>query len=143
MDIRRTLSAIMILGLVSQIGLAGEISYPWDDVYIGALDTAGWAGLVLAAAPDGAFAFRIRVIKTGEAAEGNDFLYLVSELGPHSPDGRYARLKFDLSLPFGQGNNTPILKKPSPKSVTMVLEWSRQDEGAVIGRIHTPKNIIV
>lgn len=143
MNIRLTLSVIILLGLVSSIGLSGEISYPWNEVYIGALDAEGWAGLVLAAARDDAFAFRIRVIKTGEAAEGHDFLYLVSELGPHSPDGRYARIKFDLSLPFGQGNNTPILKKPSPNSSTMVLEWSRQDEGAVIGRIQTPKNIQV
>lgn len=141
MNSKFTLSVFLLLGLLLQAGLAGEISYPWSDVYIGALDASGWAGLVFAATREEAFAFRIRVIKAGEAAEGHDFQYLVSELGPHSPDGRYARLKFDLGLPFGQGNNTPILKKPSPKSTTMVLEWSRQDEGTVIGRIHIPKNI--
>ena len=141
MNIRLPLSVILILVLISQVTFAGEISYPWGDIYIGALDAAGWAGLVLAAAPDDAFAFRVRVIKAGEAAEGYDFQYLVSELGPHSPDGKYARVKFDLGLPFGQGNNTPILKKPSPKSTTMLVEWSRQDEGAVIGRIRIPRNI--
>jgi hypothetical protein len=133
----------VILGLLGMLLFClpahTEVTYPWKDVYIGALDSAGWAGLVLAPTRESGFAFRIKIIKREEAAEGIDFLYLISEVGPHSPDGRYARIKFDLSLPFGKGEDTPILKKPASKSEAMQMEWSRQDEGTVIGRIHIPK----
>ena len=40
-------------------------------------------------------------------------------------------------------SETPILIKPSPKSDTVTLEWSRQDERTVIGRLHAPKNVTV
>jgi hypothetical protein len=142
MKIRITLLLFILLLGTGMIGRA-EIAYPWKDVYIGALDASSWAGLVLAPHPDTGFAFRIRVIKGQEAADGIDFYYLVSEVGPHSPDGRYARIRFDLSLPFGKGDDTPILKKPSSKSATMTVEWSRQNEDTVIGRIQAPKNLQV
>jgi neutral trehalase len=47
----------------------------------------------------------------------------------------------DLSLPFKQGDDTPVLIKPPSKSNTLILEWSRQDERTVLGRIRAPKNI--
>lgn len=119
----------------------GEIFYPWKDIYIGALEGKEWFGLVFAASPEVVFAFRISVSKEGQTAQGNDLFYLVSEVGPHSPDGQYARLRADLSLPFNQGSETPILIKPSPKAETMTLEWSRQDEKTVIGRLRVPKQI--
>ncbi len=120
---------------------AGEIYYPWKDVYIGALDGKEWFGLVFALSPGVVFAFRIGVTKQGQTADGYDLFYLVSEVGPNSPDGQFARLKADLSLPFKQANETPILIKPAPKSETLTLEWSRQDEKTVIGRILAPKSI--
>jgi len=119
--------------------LQAEIFYPWKDIYIGALDAPAWAGLVLAPSPGNAFAFRLRVKRDEERADGIDLLFLVAEVGPHSPDGQYARVKFDLSLPFGKGRETPILKKPPKKSDTLTLEWSRRDERTVIGRIEAPK----
>jgi hypothetical protein len=142
MRIRTTL---LLFTLLLGMGMRGraEIAYPWKNVFIGAMDATSWAGLVLAPHPDTSFAFKIRINRGTEAAEGIDFYYLVSEVGPHSPDGRYARVKFDLSLPFGQGDDTPILKKPSSKSTTMTLEWSRQNEDTVIGRILAPKDIQV
>ncbi len=138
MIIRRAILGLLVVIL---IGLSAypDVSYPWKDVYIGALDSLGWAGLVLAPSRESGFAFRIKAIKKEQAAEGIDFLYLISEVGPHSPDGRYARIKFDLSLPFAKGEDTPILKKPASKSEVMQLEWSRQDEGTVFGRIQIPK----
>jgi hypothetical protein len=142
MKIRITAMLVILLLGVGKIAQA-EIAYPWKDVYIGALDASCWAGLVLAPHPDTGFAFKIRVIKGEEAAEGVDFYYLVSEVGPHSPDGRYARIRFDLSLPFGKGDDTPILKKPSAKSNTLTVEWSRQNENTVIGRIQAPKHVQV
>ena len=122
-------------------GLHAEIYYPWKDVYIGALEGKAWSGLVLAPHPEGVFAFRIKIQKENEIADGTDIFYLISEVGPHSPDGQYARIKLDLSLPFNRGNNTPILIKPPSKSDTFVLEWSRQDERTVIGRIKAPAGI--
>ncbi len=119
--------------------LQAEIHYPWRDIYIGALEGRAWCGLVLAPNKESLFAFRLRIEKENEIADGEDIFYLISEVGPHSPDGMYARLKVDLSLPFKLKNQTPILIKPSPKKETLVMEWSRQDERTVLGRIKVPE----
>ncbi len=134
---------ILLLVLVAAAPLSPEIFYPWKDICIGALDAAGWPGLVIAAAPDQAFAFVLRVEREGEAAEGADLFYLVSEVGSHSPDGLYARIRFDLGLPFKMGRATPILMKPPPRRETLTLEWSRRDEKIVIGRIVSPEDVRV
>ncbi len=120
-----------------------EIYYQWKDIYIGALDADNWTGMVLAPHPESVFAFRIRTKKQDEVAEGIDHLFLISEVGPHSPDGQYARIKLDMGLPFGKEDSTPILKKPSKKQTTLVMEWSRQSEKTVVGRIHVPEGIEV
>jgi hypothetical protein len=132
-----------VIGLRTPAG--SEIAYPWKEVYIGALDSAGWCGLVLAPYPDAAFAFRFQIEKDGQKADGHDFFYLASEIGPNSPDGLYARIGFDLGLPIlaDKKNETPILIKPSKRSDLLLLEWSRQDEGAVVGRLIIPKNVSV
>jgi hypothetical protein len=127
--------------LVSSTGLNAEVPYQWRDVYIGALEAKAWAGLLMIPHTESAFGFRLRTIKQEQIAEGLNHLFLVSEVGPHSPDGQYARMKFDLGLPFGKGEETPILKKPSKKSSTLILEWSRQSERIVIGKIHVPEDI--
>ncbi|MGB8952356.1 MAG: trehalase family glycosidase [Candidatus Aminicenantales bacterium] len=119
--------------------LLAEVYYPWKEVYIGALDGKAWAGVVFAPHKKCAFAFRIQVQKEDQIADSNDLFYLISEVGPNSPDGLYARVKFDLGLPFKQGNDTPVPIKPSPKSDTLQVEWSRQDEKTIIGRIQGPK----
>ncbi|MFQ6037145.1 MAG: amylo-alpha-1,6-glucosidase [Candidatus Aminicenantales bacterium] len=121
--------------------VSAEVQYQWGDVYIGALDPEVWAGLVLAPHPESLFAFRLRTLKGQEVAERLDHLFLVSEVGPHSPDGQYARVKLDMGLPFGRQASTPVLKKPSKKGRTLVLEWSRQSERIVIGRIRVPEGI--
>ena len=118
-----------------------EIYYQWKDVYIGALEADNWTGLVFAPHQESAFAFRLRAKKQEETTEGIDHLFLVSEVGPHSPDGQYSRLKLDLGLPFGKGDSTPILKKPSKKQTTLVMEWSRKSEKTVIGKIFVPDGI--
>jgi glycogen debranching enzyme len=126
------------------IVLRADVPYPWKDTYIGALDGMGWCGLVLAPQKDAAFAFRFKVEKDGRMIDGNDLFYMVSEAGPNASDGLYARVKFDIGLPLlpaEQKNDTPILIKPSEKSDTLTLEWSRQDERSVIGRLQGPKNV--
>ena len=135
------LIAAAVLGL--RIPAGTEIAYPWKDAYIGALDAAGWCGLVLAPNKDSVFAFRFQAEKDGQVADGHDFFYLVSEIGPNSPDGLYARIGFDLGLPILRENKgeTPILRKPSKRSDLLLLEWSRQDERAVVGKLTFPKNV--
>jgi hypothetical protein len=138
-----TKRSILVLGLLlaATAALTGEIFYPWKDTFIGALDAAGWPGLVIAPTPEAAFAFVLRVEREGEAAEGADFYYLVSQVGAHSPDGLYARMRFDLGLPFKLGRATPILLKPSPRRQALTIEWSRRDEKTVIGRIVYPAGV--
>jgi len=135
------LSAAAILLCLSVV--RADVYYPWKDVAIGALDAPVWTGLVFAAAKDAAFAFRIRVQRDYDQADAADFHFLVSEVGPHSPDGQYVRLRADLGLPYHKTGDTPILIKPSPRAETLVLEWSRQDERTVIGRIVCPKKVEV
>jgi hypothetical protein len=140
-----TKKTLLVLGLllIGTSSLAPEIFYPWKDTFVGSLDGPGWPGLVIAPAKDCAFAFLLRVERVGEAAEGGDFYYLVSQVGPHSPDGLYARVKFDLGLPFKMGKDTPILLKPPPRKLTLTVEWSRRDEKTVIGRILCPEGVRV
>ena len=134
---------ILVCGLLAALTLppplTPEIFYPWKETYIGALDASGWPGIVIAPTADSAFAFVLRVEREGEAAESGDFYYLVSEVGAHSPDGLYARMRFDLGLPFKLGRATPILMKPSPRRQALTVEWSRRDERTVIGRIVCPE----
>jgi len=142
---RLKLLVIALLALLLSSGtlasLRAEIFYPWKATHIGALEANEWFGLVFAPAKGICFGLRLRVKREGKTAEGEDFFYLVSEVGPHSPDGSYSRLAADLSLPFKQGKDTPILIKPPSKSNILTLEWSRQNEGTVLGRIRAPKNM--
>lgn len=139
---RKILISLVIYLFLFQ-GLPGEIKYPWKNAYIGALEGSAWAGLVFAPNKANIFAFRIKVEKETQAVDREDIFYMISEVGPHSPDGQYARIKVDLGLPFNKGSDTPILIKPSPNSDTLVLEWSRQDENTVIGRITAPEAVKV
>ena len=136
------LTLVSVLCMLIFVGHA-EIYYPWKSVYIGALEANTWAGLVFVPSPESAFAFRLRIKRGDEYADREDLFFLISEIGPHSPDGQYARLKVDLGLPFKEKDNTPILRKPSPRSDTLVFEWSRQDENIVIGKIESPDDIEV
>ena len=137
----------LLLAFALSLAVAGdsasEIFYPWKDTFIGALSGPHWPGLVFSPEKDAAFAFALRVERNGETAEAADFYYLVSEVGPHSPDGQYARMRFDLGLPFKLGKNTPVFLKPPPRSQVLTFEWSRRDETTVIGRIRCPGDVRV
>ncbi len=134
------LGAALLFILLTQV--TPEVFYPWKDSYIGALDGNAWGGLVLVPSQEAAFAFRFKIEKdNNQAADGEDLFFLVSEVGPHSPDGQYARIKFDVSLAFKQGKDTPILIKPSARRDTLTIEWSRMDDKTVIGRIIGPEYI--
>ncbi len=121
--------------------LKSEIFYPWGGTFVGALEGGAWPGMVLALDENSVFAFVLRIEKDGSIVEREDFSYLVAEVGPHSPDGQYSRIRFDLSLPFKEGPATPILMKPSRRGDTLTFEWSRRDERIVIGRILLPRDV--
>jgi neutral trehalase len=140
--IKRSLAALVLL-LAFAGDSASEIFYPWKNTLVGALDGPAWPGLVLIPGNETAFAFALRVERNGEAAEPADFYYLVSEVGPHSPDGQYARVRFDLGLPFKLGKDTPVFLKPPPRGQVLTFEWSRRDETTVIGRIRCPEDLRV
>ncbi len=139
---RKILTSFLLFFLLI-LGLSSEIKYPWKEAYIDALEGSSWAGLVFAPNKSNVFAFRIKIEKETQVADRDDIFYLISEVGPHSPDGQYARIKIDLSLPFNKGNETPVLIKPSSKSDTLILEWSRQNEKTVVGKITAPEAVKV
>ena len=64
---RKTILVIAFV-LACAAGLPSEIFYPWKDTCIGALDAAGWPGLVIAPSADCAYAFLLRVEREGETA---------------------------------------------------------------------------
>jgi len=134
---------ILIISFISflaflTINLAGEIYYPWEKAFAGALDAKAWPGLVIIPRPGTAFAFCPKIYRQDKTAEFHDFFYLVSQVGPHSPDGLYARAKFDLHLPYKKGRETPVFLKPALPEYEMVVEWSRREEETVVGRYHFP-----
>ncbi|RFT16077.1 MAG: alpha-glucosidase [Candidatus Saccharicenans subterraneus] len=129
---------ISAASLLTVLSLSGEIYYPWKNTFIGALDPRAWPGLVVVTSPSSGFAFAPRVYRQDKLAEFHDFFYLVSEVGPHSPDGLYASMKFDLRLPFKKGRETPIFLKPTLDDYVMLVEWSRRDEQTVVGRYRFP-----
>lgn len=137
---RLLLAAAILLGNIA-LPVRAEIYYPWTSTFIGALDARAWPGLVLIPSAESAFAFTLRLESEAGTVEGPDLYYLVSEVGPQSPDGLYARVRLDLGLPWGQGRDTPILMKPAPRRRVLTLEWSRRDERVVIGRIRMPEAV--
>lgn len=98
---------------------------------IGAYDPSAWAGLVFSDQPGRGFALRWAIERDGERADGADLLFLVHDVGPHDPDGGYARVEFDTSLPFGKGDDTPLVRK-SRRTAGLTVEWSRTEEGALL-----------
>ncbi len=92
---------------------------------VGALEARRWAGLVFAAGPGEGIGLRL-VFTTpgGERRELEDWYWMVSRVGPHAPDGSYARMEFDLAA------------EPSPDSRpregTLILEWSRRDDAVAL-----------
>lgn len=130
--------AVALTLLLAATSSRSEIFYPWKNTFIGALDPRAWPGMVMVVSPGSAFAFAPRVYRQDKLAEFQDFFYLVSEVGPHSPDGLYASMKFDLRLPFKKGRETPVFLKPTLDEYVMLVEWSRRDEQTVIGRYRFP-----
>ena len=92
---------------------------------VGALEARRWAGLVFAAGPGDGIGLRlVFTTPSGDRRELEDWYWMVSRVGPHAPDGSYARMEFDLAA------------QPSPDSRpregTLILEWSRREEAVAL-----------
>ncbi|MCZ0936623.1 MAG: trehalase family glycosidase [Gemmatimonadetes bacterium] len=92
---------------------------------IGALEARRWAGLVFAAGPGEGIGLRlVFTTPSGERRELEDWYWMVSRVGPHAPDGSYARMEFDLAA------------EPSPDSRpgegTLILEWARREDAVAL-----------
>ena len=99
---------------------------------VGALEARRWAGLVFAAGPDDGIGLRL-VFTTpdGQRRDLEDWYWMVSRVGPHAPDGSYARMEFDLDV------------EPSPSSrpreSSLILEWSRREDALALRAVtHAP-----
>ncbi len=101
---------------------------------IGAFDPAAWSGIVLSDRPGRGFAFRFAIERDGERADGYDLMHIVHEVGPHAPDGSYARVSFDTYLPLGKGRDTPTVSKTG-RVAGLTLEWSVVDPATVVGKL--------
>ena len=94
-------------------------------MHVGALEARRWAGLVFAAGPDDGIGLRLAFVDPGgQRRDWDDWYWMVARVGPHAPDGSYARVEFDLGV------------EPSPSSrpsaSTMVLEWSRREDAVAM-----------
>ena len=92
---------------------------------VGALEASRWAGLVFAAGPDDGIGVRLAFTDPrGRRRDRDDWYWMVSRVGPHAPDGSYARVEFDLGV------------EPSPSSApsaaTLILEWSRRGDAVAL-----------
>ena len=92
---------------------------------VGALEAHRWAGLVFAAGPDEGIGLRL-VFTTpgGERRDLEDWYWMVSRVGPHAPDGSYARMEFDLAADPSSASR--------PGEGTLILEWSRREDAVAL-----------
>ena len=96
--------------------------------HVGALEGRRWAGLILTPGPGRGLGLRLRFTSPdGTERDWEDWYWCVSEVGPHAPDGSYARVAFDLD----------VVPDPSsePRESSLTVEWSRQGTGVVL-RVH-------
>ena len=94
-------------------------------MHVGALEARNWAGLVFADGPSNGIAVRlVFTTPSGDRREHGDWYWMVSRVGPHAPDGSYARIEFDLGA------------DPSPSSApsagSLILEWSRRADAVAL-----------
>ncbi|WP_420448732.1 amylo-alpha-1,6-glucosidase [Candidatus Palauibacter sp.] len=92
---------------------------------VGALEARRWAGLVFAAGPDDGIGLRlVFTTPSGERRELEDWYWMVSRVGPHAPDGSYARMEFDLAAEPSSASR--------PGEGTLTLEWSRREDAVAL-----------
>ena len=101
---------------------------------VGAFDPGAWTGLVFCNGPGRGFAFRFAVECDGQRFDGYDFLDIVHKVGPHAPDGSFARMSFDTSRAQRADSDAPPIPVDDRRA-SMVLEWSNVSEYSCVGRV--------
>jgi len=92
---------------------------------IGALEASRWAGLVFATGPNDGVGIRLAFTDPeGRRRDRDDWHWMVTRVGPHAPDGSYARMEFDL-----RAEASP---ESEPRSSTLILEWSRREDAVAL-----------
>ena len=109
------------------------------DLQYGAFDPPYWNGLVILK-DHTAFAFRFIIHKDNDKADGYDTFHMVERVGPFSPDGSYSEISFNPTLPFHDGQQTPILEKNTNPTELVRMRYSKYQNG-IIGCIDIPVNI--
>jgi hypothetical protein len=124
--------AALCLAIAPAVPLAAQqaASQSFDSVAIGAFDPDAWNGIVFDAKASGQslpFAIRIGSKGFGTPAylDGERIYTAVSEIGPHAPDGSYAKVAWHHAQ--------------RPTKIT--LEWARVDKTTVVGRLTAPSEI--
>lgn len=120
---------ILFIVLFFPCFISAEIQY-------GAFDPAYWNGLVMLK-DNNAFAFRFIIHKNNDKADGYDTFHIVEHVGPFAPDGNYAEVSFNPSLPFHKGKDTPILKKNAPPSSLVTMRYTKLQDG-IAGCVSIP-----
>jgi hypothetical protein len=99
----------------------------FDSMHIGAFDPDGWSGIVFDGKAHGqrlTFAMRVGS-KSGSFIDGDRVFEAVATVGPHAPDGSYAKLSW----------------RHPPRASVITLEWARIDASTVVGRVTAPAGV--
>ena len=95
------------------------------NLLIGALEACRWAGLVFATGRHDGVGVRLAFTDPdGRRRDRDDWYWMVSRVGPHAPDGCYARMEFDL--------HAEASPESEPRSSTLILEWSRREDALAL-----------
>jgi hypothetical protein len=107
-------------------------------IRFGAYDPAYWNGLVLLNGND-AFAFRFVIYRSRPPgrADGYDTFHIVERVGPVAPDGSFSAISFNPFLPFGRGDQTPVVEKNSEPLKLVNINYAAYQSG-VVGRLEIP-----
>lgn len=92
---------------------------------VGTLEARRWAGLVLSPGPGKGVGIRLAFIAAnGARRDLDDWYWMASYVGPHAPDGSYARVEFDL--------DAEPSRESAPSASTLILEWSRRENAVAL-----------
>lgn len=102
---------------------------------VGALDPSAWTGLVICSGPGCGFAFRFIIECDGKRFDGYELLETVHRIGPHAPDGSFARISFDTRLPASMESDSMNVDCSNPRAA-MAIEWAQVNDNTCVGEVH-------
>ena len=124
----KVIVALVSLGVCSfVVAQGGPKAGVFDRVSIGASDPEAWNGIVFDSSAYGqSLPFALRIgSKSGSFLDGDRVFDAVSEVGPHAPNGSYARVGW----------------RHYPRASAVTLEWAQINATTVVGRLKAPSDI--